>query len=90
MIDLGDMEEGGPGTGIAERDAAPENIITADQVRLNRELTVDACQHNGAICCDAKRLRWVIEQAIKHPGASSTLRAVLEAAVEPWPASATT
>lgn len=71
-------------------DSPPIRAITADQVRLNRELTVDACQHAGAICCDAKRLRWVIEAAIKHPGASSLLRGVLEAAIEPWPESKTT
>lgn len=71
-------------------DNPPMNAITADQVRMNRELTADACAHGGAICCDAKRLRWVIEESIKHPGASSSLRAALEAALEPWPASPTT
>ena len=70
-------------------DREPPNVITAEQVRLNRELTADACQHGGAICCEAKRLRWLIEQAIKHPGASSSLRAALEAGLEPWPASPT-
>lgn len=61
-------------------DTPPQNAITAEQVRLNRELTDEACEkHCG---CESSRLRWVIEQAIKHPGASSTLRAALEAAIE--------
>ena len=71
-------------------DSPPMNAITADQVRLNRELTADACAHGGAVCCEAKRYKWVIEGAIKHPGCSSSLRAALEAAVEKWPASPTT
>jgi hypothetical protein len=68
-------------------DRKPPNVITAEQVRLNRELTAEACAHGGAICCDSKRYKWVIEEAIKHPGCSSSLRAALEAAVEKWPAS---
>jgi hypothetical protein len=61
-------------------DTPPQNAITAEQVRLNTELTNEACEkHCG---CLASRLTWVIEQAIKHPGASSSLRAALEAALE--------
>ena len=63
-------------------DRKPMNAITADQVRLNKELTIDACEHEGKICCDAKRLRWVLEQLQKHPGVSSSAGAVIEAALE--------
>ncbi len=69
-------------TEIVYFDRKPTNAITAEQVRLNRELTMDICQHGGAACCESKRLRWVIEESIKHPGASSSLRAALEAALE--------
>ena len=71
-------------------DRAPPNIITAEQVRLNRELTVEACKHGGAICCDAKRLRWGLEGLQNHPGINSTARATIEALLEPWPDSQTT
>lgn len=62
-------------------DTPPQNAITAEQVRLNTELVNEACA-DGHCDCEPKRLRWVIEQAIKHPGASSMLRAALEAALE--------
>jgi hypothetical protein len=68
-------------------DRAPTNAITAEQVRLNKELTADACQHEGKICCDAKRLRWVLEGLRNHPGMNAASKAVVEAALEPWPAS---
>lgn len=71
-------------------DLPPSNAITAEQVRLNHELTVDACQHEGKICCDAKRLRWVLEGLQSHPGINAASRAVIEAALEPWPVSQTT
>ncbi len=63
-------------------DRKPLPGITADQVRLNRELTADVCSHGGAVCCDAKRLRWVLEELHKHPGVWSTAKAVIEAALE--------
>ena len=71
-------------------DRKPLPAITADQVRLNRELTADVCTHGGAVCCEGKRLRWVLEQLQAHPGVWSTAKAVIEAALEPWPASPTT
>lgn len=84
-------------TEIHYSDRKPPNVITAEQVRLNRQLVDEACVYQpphevdaqmGEFCdCENKRLRWVIEEAIKHPGCSSSLRAALEAAVEKWPAS---
>jgi hypothetical protein len=68
-------------------DNPPFRAITAEQVRLNTELTADACQHEGKICCDAKRLRWVLEGLRNHPGMNAASKAVVEAALEPWPAS---
>jgi hypothetical protein len=63
-------------------DNPPLRALTAEQVRLNKELTVDACQHEGKICCDAKRLRWVLEGLRNHPGMNAASKAVVEAALE--------
>lgn len=61
-------------------DNKPLAAITAEQVRLNTELTNEACEkHCG---CEASRLTWVLEQLGKHPGVSSSARAVIEAALE--------
>lgn len=61
-------------------DNKPINAITAEQVRLNTELTNEACEkHCG---CEASRLAWVLEQLAKHPGVSSSARAVIGAALE--------
>ena len=72
----------GPLFGVHYIDNPPQGSVTADQVRHNAELSKAACLCTEDCQCEEKRLRWVLEQAIKHNGCSSSLRAALEAALE--------
>lgn len=57
-----------------------DDEITAEQVRLNHELVNEACEDHCD--CEASRLRWVLEKLLNHRGASSSVKAIIEAALE--------